>query len=88
MRRPIKMPIKNWTRQPLQRPGAAEGTPPRSFELVSTQALPSAISFSLCKVAGSLKTGLFDDATSVNPDQSRSTNPLEAIFCVVLTEDS
>jgi dihydrofolate reductase len=34
----------------------AEGTPPRSFELVSTNALPSGIIFSLYKVAGPLKT--------------------------------
>jgi dihydrofolate reductase len=35
----------------------AEGTPPRSFELVSTNALPSGIIFSTYKVAGPLKTG-------------------------------
>jgi dihydrofolate reductase len=35
----------------------AEGTPPRSFELVSTNALPSGIIFSLYKFAGPLKTG-------------------------------
>ena len=35
----------------------AEGTPPRSFELVSTQAFPSGIIFSTYKVAGALKTG-------------------------------
>jgi dihydrofolate reductase len=35
----------------------AEGTPPRSFELVSTQALPSGIIFSTYNVAGPLKTG-------------------------------
>src|SRR5258707_7830110 len=35
----------------------AEGTPPRSFELVSTQAFPSGIIFSTYKVAGPLKTG-------------------------------
>ena len=35
----------------------AEGTPPRSFELVSTKALPSGIIFSTYKVAGPLKTG-------------------------------
>ena len=34
----------------------AEGTPPRSFELVSTKALPSGIIFSTYKVAGPLKT--------------------------------
>ena len=34
----------------------AEGTPPRSFELVSTQAFPSGIIFSTYKVAGPLKT--------------------------------
>jgi dihydrofolate reductase len=34
----------------------AEGTPPRSFELVSSNALPSGIIFSLYKVAGPLKT--------------------------------
>jgi dihydrofolate reductase len=35
----------------------AEGTPPRSFELVSTNALPTGIIFSTYKVAGPLKTG-------------------------------
>jgi dihydrofolate reductase len=35
----------------------AEGTPPRSFELDSTQAFPSGIILSNYKVAGSLKTG-------------------------------
>ena len=35
----------------------AEGTPPRSFELVSTKALPSGIIFTTYKVAGALKTG-------------------------------
>ena len=35
----------------------AEGTPPRSFELVSTQAFPSGIIFSAYKVAGALKAG-------------------------------
>jgi dihydrofolate reductase len=35
----------------------AEGTPARSFELVSTKAMPSGIIFSTYKVAGSLKTG-------------------------------
>jgi dihydrofolate reductase len=35
----------------------AEGTPPRSFELVSTKAFPSGIIFSTYKVAGPLKTG-------------------------------
>jgi len=34
-----------------------EGTPARSFELVSTQAFPSGIVFSTYKVAGPLKTG-------------------------------
>src|SRR5215212_1749489 len=34
----------------------AEETPPRSFELVSTNAFPSGIIFSTYKVAGSLKT--------------------------------
>jgi dihydrofolate reductase len=34
----------------------AEGTPPRSFELVSTKAMPSGIILSIYKVAGSLKT--------------------------------
>jgi dihydrofolate reductase len=34
----------------------AEGTPPRSFELVSTKALPSGIIFSLYNLAGPLKT--------------------------------
>jgi dihydrofolate reductase len=34
-----------------------EGTPARSFELVSTQALPSGIVLSSYKVAGPLKTG-------------------------------
>jgi dihydrofolate reductase len=35
----------------------AEGTPARSFELVSTQAFPSGIIFSTYRVAGPLKTG-------------------------------
>ncbi len=35
----------------------AEGTPPRSFELVSTNTTPSGIVFSAYKVAGPLKTG-------------------------------
>jgi dihydrofolate reductase len=35
----------------------AEGTPPRTFELVSTNALPSGVTFSLYKFAGPLKTG-------------------------------
>jgi len=35
----------------------AEGTPPRSFELVSAEAMPSGIIFSTYKVAGPLKTG-------------------------------
>ena len=35
----------------------AEGTPPRSFELVSTQAMPSGILLSAYKVAGPLKAG-------------------------------
>jgi len=35
----------------------AEGTPPRSFELVSPQAMPSGIILSNYKVAGPLKTG-------------------------------
>ena len=35
----------------------AEGTPARSFELVSTKAFPSGIIFSTYKVAGPLKTG-------------------------------
>jgi dihydrofolate reductase len=34
----------------------AEGTPPRSFELVGTQAFPSGIIFSTYNVAGPLKT--------------------------------
>jgi dihydrofolate reductase len=34
----------------------AEGTPPRSFELISTKALPSGIIVNLYKVAGPLKT--------------------------------
>ena len=35
----------------------AEGSPPRSFELVSTNAMPSGIILSTYKVAGPLKTG-------------------------------
>src|SRR5215207_5287201 len=35
----------------------AEGTPPRSFELVSTKAMPSGIILSTYKIAGPLKTG-------------------------------
>jgi dihydrofolate reductase len=35
----------------------AEGTPPRSFELVSTRAMPSGIILANYKVAGPLKTG-------------------------------
>ena len=34
----------------------AEGTPPRSFQLVSTNAMPSGVLFSTYKVAGPLKT--------------------------------
>jgi hypothetical protein len=33
----------------------AEGTPPRSFELVSTKAMPSGIVLNTYKVAGTLK---------------------------------
>jgi len=40
----------------------AEGTPPRSFELVGTKAMPSGIIFSTYKVARPLKTGQFDGA--------------------------
>lgn len=35
----------------------AEGTPPRSFELVSTKAMPSGVILSAYKFAGALKTG-------------------------------
>ena len=35
----------------------AEGTPARSFELVSTQATPSGVILNAYKVAGPLKTG-------------------------------
>jgi hypothetical protein len=35
----------------------AQGTPPRSFELVSTKAMPSGIIVSTYNVAGPLKTG-------------------------------
>jgi dihydrofolate reductase len=35
----------------------AEGTPPRSFELVSTKAMPSGIIFSAYRFTGPLKTG-------------------------------
>ena len=35
----------------------AEGTPPRAFEIVSTQAMPSGIILSTYTVAGPLKTG-------------------------------
>jgi len=35
----------------------ADGSPPRSFELVSTNAFPSGIIFSIYKVAGPLKAG-------------------------------
>jgi dihydrofolate reductase len=35
----------------------AEGTPPRSFEIVSTQAMPTGIILNTYKVAGPLKTG-------------------------------
>jgi len=34
----------------------AEGTPPRSFELLSTQAMPSGLIFTTYKLAGPLKT--------------------------------
>jgi dihydrofolate reductase len=34
----------------------AEGTPPRSFELVSTKSIPSGVIFSLYNLAGPLKT--------------------------------
>jgi dihydrofolate reductase len=35
----------------------ADGTPPRSFELVSTQAFPSGIIFSTYRLSGPLRTG-------------------------------
>ena len=35
----------------------AEGTPPRSFELVSTNAFPSGVILTTYKIAGPLKTG-------------------------------
>ncbi|MRR11319.1 dihydrofolate reductase, partial [bacterium] len=35
----------------------AEGTPPRSFELVSAKAMPSGVNLSTYKAAGPLKTG-------------------------------
>ncbi len=35
----------------------AQGTPPRSFELVSTKAMPSGVILSFYKVAGPLKSG-------------------------------
>ncbi len=35
----------------------AEGTPPRSFELVSTKAMPSGIILSTYKLAGPLQAG-------------------------------
>lgn len=38
-------------------PFFAEGTPARSFNLVSTEALPSGIILSTCGTAGPLKTG-------------------------------
>jgi dihydrofolate reductase len=34
----------------------SEGTPPRSFELASTQATPSGVILSTYKIAGPLKT--------------------------------
>ena len=40
----------------------AEDTPPRSFELVSTQRTPTGIILNVYKAAGPLKAGLFDDA--------------------------
>jgi dihydrofolate reductase len=40
----------------------AEGTPPRSFELVNTQTTPTGIILSNYKAAGPLKTGSFKDA--------------------------
>ncbi len=42
----------------------AEGTPPRSFELVNTRAWPSGIILGIYRSAGPLKTGSFDDAKS------------------------
>ena len=42
----------------------AEGTPARPFELVSTNPFASGVILSTYKVAGPLKTGSFDDATS------------------------
>ena len=41
----------------------ADGTPARSFALVSTQAMPSGIILSTYKVTGPLKAGWFDNAT-------------------------
>ena len=38
-------------------PDLVEGTPPHSFELVSTKAMPSGIILSTYRVAGPLKTG-------------------------------
>ena len=35
----------------------AKGTPPRSFELVSTKGMPSGVILSFYKLAGPLKTG-------------------------------
>jgi len=35
----------------------AEGAPPRSFELVSTNAFPSGVVLTTYKIAGPLKTG-------------------------------
>ena len=35
----------------------ADGTPPRSFELISTQAFPSGIIFATYKGGGALKAG-------------------------------
>jgi len=35
----------------------AEGTPPRSFKLISTQAFPAGIIFNTYKGTGALKTG-------------------------------
>jgi dihydrofolate reductase len=42
----------------------AKGTPPRSLDLVSAKAMPSGIILISYKVAGPLKTGSFNDATS------------------------
>jgi hypothetical protein len=66
----------------------AEGTPPRSFELISTQTTPIGIILSAYKFAGSLKAGIVrqgppNTAPRVQPSLQRRTK--ELVFTKRLT---